>query len=120
MLPVMRNHVADASAFVSPHVDFKLKPGWSFDPARREFVSKDGSKFSVRGELPRGSKIVPTIPSLFYASDEKLSEPERQLARSMQVILPKRHNPSTVHGVISGWPFVAEAHLPPAISLPSL
>jgi hypothetical protein len=120
MLPVMRNHAADASAFVNPHVDFKLKPGWAFDPARRAFVSSDGSKVSVRGELPRGSKIVPTIPSLFYASEEKLSEPERQLARSMQVILPKGHDPSTVRDLISRWPFVLETHLAPAISLPSL
>jgi len=116
----MGDDATDASTFVKPHVAFKLKPGWSFDPARREFVSSDGSKVSVRGELPRGSKVVPTIPTLFSAPEETLSEPERQLARSMQVILPKGHDPSTAYRVISRWPWVAEAYLPPAIALPGL
>jgi len=38
----------------------------------------------------------------------------------MQVILPRGHDPSTARGVISGWPFVDEAYLPPAIALPKL
>jgi hypothetical protein len=120
MHPVMGHRAADASTFVRPHIVFKLKPGWSFNPARREFVSSDHSKVSIRGELPRGSKVVPTIPSLFSAPLETLSEPERQLARSMQVILPKGQDPSAAFRMISRWPWVAEAHLPPAIALPRL
>jgi len=114
----MRDGAADAANFVKPHVVLKLKRGWSFHAARTEFVSRDGSRVSVRGELPRGTKIVPMIPSLCSVPEETLSEPERQLARSMQVILPKGHDPSTVRSAIIRWPFVDEAYLPPAIALP--
>ena len=51
MPPVMRPDVADASSFVKPHVDLRLKPGWSFREARDEFVSEGGEAVSIRGSL---------------------------------------------------------------------
>lgn len=119
MPPVMRDDVADSSGFVLPSIDVTLKPGWSFDAARRVFVSEDGERVSPSGDLPRGTKIVPLVPSLAASGRKRLSAPEKLLARSMQVILPKGDDAEHARRVIDEWACVERADLPPAIGLPS-
>lgn len=119
MLPVMREDAADASAFVKPHLVVKLKPGWTFDPARRTFVSVRGKTFAIKGTLPRGSRIVPMVSALAQAEPKSLSADERRLARYFEVILPKGQEPATHLETVSGWESIAEVRMPSDISLPS-
>ena len=69
-------------------IDVKLKPKWRYDASRRTFTSASGDTFSPHGSLPRRSKIVYKVPSLAGADEARLSPPERELSRHMQVILP--------------------------------
>jgi hypothetical protein len=101
-------------------VEVKLKPGWKFDSSRRRFESAKGEKFAPRGDLPKHSKLVYKIPSLARADTSKLSKPERDLQRYIQVILPKGQSAADYVEVIREWPSVAEAHVAPEVSLPKM
>jgi hypothetical protein len=100
-------------------IDFTLKPGWRFDAKRRVFESDSGGKFSARGELPEGAKIVYKVPNLARADLSTLNEAERDLRRYMQVILPPGKSPHKYLDVIRKWPPVEEAHVAPEVSLPA-
>lgn len=99
-------------------LDLKLKPGWHFDTKRGTFESDAGEKFSPRGEVPKGSRIVYKVPNLARADPSKLNEHERDLRRYMQVILPRGESSATYLRVIRGWPSVEEANVGPEVSLP--
>ena len=104
---------------VKTPVDFKLKPGWRYDPSRRVFVSDSGKEFAPKGDLPKKSKIVPKIASLAAADRSKLSEAERDLQLYAQVILPEGESAADYVETVRSWPCVDEASLPPEISLPN-
>lgn len=99
-------------------LDFKLKPGWHFATKRGEFESESGERYSPRGELPKGSRIVYKVPNLARAAPSNLNEHERDLRRYMQVILPKGESPARYVRAIRAWPAVEEAHVAPQVSLP--
>lgn len=99
-------------------VDFKLKPGWHFDAKRRSFESATGETFSVRGELPKGSRIVHTAPNLAHADVADLNEHELELRRYMQLILPHGEAAGRYLATVLSWPAVEEATIPPRPSLP--
>jgi hypothetical protein len=46
-------------------IDLKLKPRWRFDTRRRLFVSASDQEYAPHGDLPRHSRIVYKVPSLF-------------------------------------------------------
>jgi hypothetical protein len=118
MIPTVR---VPASAKLRTPVEVKLKAGWQFDAARRVFVSDRGETFAPRGELPARSKIIHKTPSLAAAArvgKAKLSDPERNLLRYLQVILPTERSPAEFVQTIRQWPCVENAALPPEISLP--
>ncbi len=100
------------------HLVVKLKAGWSFNPARRLFISKDGRRLSPGRNLPKNSRIVHMTPGLARTPPEALSEDEQILARYLQVILPKGKRPSAHLAAIRKWECVEEVTLPPQISLP--
>lgn len=79
---------ADLPPGVSAHLDARMKPGWRFDRRRCVLVSETGQSISLKSLLPKGAKVVPTVPSLADAELERLSEDERLLARCVQVVLP--------------------------------
>jgi hypothetical protein len=110
-------HVPKDGSIRTP-IDFTLKPGWQFDTKRRIFESDTGEKFSARGELPEGSKIVYKVPNLARADPSRLSKHERDLGRYMQAILPKGDPPDKYLKVVRAWPPVEEAHVAPDVSLP--
>lgn len=85
---------------------------------RRTFKSGSGEKFSPRADLPAGSRIVYKVPNLARADASTLSEPERELRRYMQVILPHGESPAKYLRVVRAWPSVEEAHAGPEVSLP--
>ena len=99
-------------------IDFTLKPGWHFDARRSTFESGTGEKFSARGEIPEGSKVVYKVPNLARADPSTLNEAERDLRRYMQVILPRGESPHKYVEIVRAWPPVEEAHVGPQVSLP--
>lgn len=101
-------------------IDLKLKSGWRFDPSRRAFESDSGEKFTPRGELPKHTRIVYKVPALARADERGLSEPERDLRRYMQLILPEGESASDYVEAVRAWPCAAEAYAAPEVSLPSL
>jgi hypothetical protein len=101
-------------------VDLKLKPGWKLDQSRRVFESDSGEKFTPRGDLPKNSKIVYKVQTLAEADPSKLSKPERELQRYVQVVLPPGESPADYVDLVRKWPCVAEAHVAPEVSLPTL
>lgn len=108
----------DAPSGLARHVSLKLKPGWRFDRGRAQFFSASGQRFSVRDQLPEGSEIVPTAPALADTDPQMLSDAERDLARYVQLILPKGATPEHYLAIAKRWDAVEEATLPPRISLP--
>src|SRR4249919_391545 len=75
-------------------VEVKLKPKYRYDPRRRVFESESGKRFNPSGDLPRNTKIVYKVPALAEADPARLSKPEKDLRRYMQVILPDGESPA--------------------------
>ncbi len=101
-------------------IDVKLKEAWRFDQNRRVFSSAAGETFTPGPTLPRGSRILYKVPGLAGADPASLSRPERDLARYMQVILPKGKSPHDWVEAVRAWPPVEDARVAPEVSLPSL
>jgi hypothetical protein len=99
-------------------LDFKLKSEWYFETKSRTFKSSSGDRFSPRGDLPRGSRIVYKTPKLAQADPSALNEHERELRRYMQVILPHGESPAKYVPAVRAWPSVEEAYAGPDVSLP--
>ncbi len=118
MLPVMRDEPPGMEPFVKPHIVVKLKPGWAFDPSRQSFVSQDGDMVKPRRDLPKGSRIVPMAPELSRDPRAALSPAEMELSRYFQVILPIGGDTSAAMDAAGHWPSIAEASMPPDVSLP--
>jgi hypothetical protein len=95
-----------------------LKAGWSFDPTTRAFTSSSGETFSLRGQLPKGARVVHKVRSRGRADASTLSAAERDLRRYLQVILPRGEPPAAHLRHVRAWPPVEEAHAAPDISLP--
>ena len=118
MLPVMGLDAGRVPKGLKPHLVVKLNEGWEFDATRHVFVSTEGREFSPKTALPKGSKIVYTAPTLATAPRNSLSEAQRNLARYVQVILPKGHDAAAYRPVVAKWECVEEVDLAPVISLP--
>ncbi len=107
-----------ANSHIRRPVDLKLKPGWRFDPDRRVFVSESGERVTPSADLPKRSRVVPTVPSLASADEATLSSAERDLRRYIQVILPPGEPPHRYVEAIRAWPCVEQANVAPEVSLP--
>jgi hypothetical protein len=107
-----------ANSHIRRPVELKLKPGWHFDTDRRAFVSEAGERVTPAADLPKRSRIVPTVPSLGSADEATLSPAERDLRRYVQVILPPGEPPERYVDAIRAWPCVEQANAGPEISLP--
>ena len=68
--------------------------------------------------LPKGTSIVYKVPALAAADEPRLSQPEKELRRYMQVILPQGVAPQDFVDVVRAWPSVEEASVGPDVSLP--
>jgi hypothetical protein len=119
MLPVMIQGGHPPARAVAPHLVLKLKAGWTFDPERRVFVSQQGRRFVPRVKLPRGSRIIHMVPGLAKAAQKSLSRHERNLARYLQLILPRRTDPAAYIETLRKWDCLAEVRRAPEIDLPS-
>jgi hypothetical protein len=99
-------------------IDVTMKEGWSFDEEARTFFSSSGETFALRGQLPKGTRVVHKVPRLAGADESTLSEAERDLRRYLQVILPAGESPAAHLRQVRAWPPVEEAHAGPDVSLP--
>ena len=118
MIPAVR---IPADAQLRSAVDIKLKSGWQFDASRRVFLSEKGETFTPGDELPKNSRIVHKTPAILAASRRKdvpLSDPEKELLRHLQVILPATHSPAAWVKRVQQWPCVTAATPTPEVSLP--
>jgi hypothetical protein len=118
MPPVMRDERPGTEPSARPHVVVKLKPGWTFNPGRRVFVSRDGMLVRPQPDLPNGSRIVPMAVDLARTPRAGLSAAEEELSRYYQIILPKGSDAAAVRTAASHWASIADASMPPRISLP--
>jgi hypothetical protein len=107
-----------ANSRIQRTVDFKLKPGWRFDPGRRVFLSDGGKRVAPGADLPKRSRIVAKVPSLASVDEESLSPAERDLSRYFQVILPPGEAPDRYVDAVRVWPAVEHADISPEVSLP--
>lgn len=105
-------------AKIARPVEVKLKSTWRYNPKRNVFVSETGHEFVPSKALPKNTKIVRKVPGLGRSASQSLSKVERDLARYVQVILPKSASLADYLVDISAWPCVEEAHLAPEVSLP--
>jgi hypothetical protein len=103
---------------VKPHLVVKLKVGYTLDRKGKRFVSSEGYRFSPGAALPKGSAVVPMAPALARVPPDKLSQDEANLARYVQIVLPKGQNPAKYVALVRGWQCVEEVSLPPQVSLP--
>lgn len=116
MIPPVR---LPARSKVRPSINVKLKPGCHWEASRRVFLSRSGKEFDPRGDLPRNSRIVYTVPRLTEGHETTLSRHEKTLRRYMQIILPPGESPAAYLDLVRAWPPVAEAQAAPEVSLPS-
>ncbi len=119
MLPEMGPRPPGKPKNLKPHLNVKLKFGWRYDDAQRIFVSVKGKKLPPFKDLPRGTRIVYTVPHLAHMNEASLSQNEKELSRFMQVILPKKSDTSKFLEILNVWPCFEEVNLPPEISLPT-
>ena len=109
---------APKSAEIRVPVELKLKRNYKYDSRKRVFESGSGTSFDPHRDLPKDTSIVYKVPALAAADESKLSQPEKELRRYMQVILPQGVSPQEFVGIVRAWPSVEEASVGPDVSLP--
>lgn len=108
---------SQGEAPVRPSLAIRLNPGWRLAGAVA-FADASGARLDVAADLPPGAELVPTVPALATADPERLSGPERDLARHVQLILPAGADAGRLLPVVRRWTSVEDARLPPRVSLP--
>jgi hypothetical protein len=108
---------SQGEAAVRPSLALRLRPGWRLT-GPGEFADAAGTRLYVAADLPAAAELVPTVPALAAADPKRLSAPERELARHVQLILPPATDPAKLLPVVRRWAAVEDAQLPPRVSLP--
>jgi hypothetical protein len=120
-MPKRRNATSagysQGEAKVRPSLSIRLKPGWRI-AGPGEFADAGGARLYVAADLPARAELVPTVPALAAADPKRLSAPERELARHVQLILPAGADAAKLLPVVRRWAAVDDARLPPQVSLP--
>jgi len=108
---------SQGEANVRPSLSIRLRPGWRL-AAPGEFDDATGARLHVAADLPPGAELVPTVPALATADPKRLSAPERELARHVQLILPAGTDAAKLLKVVKRWASVEDVQVPPSVSLP--
>ena len=103
---------------IRPHLVVKLKRGWRYLESKHLFVSSEKKKFLPHADLPPGTHIVYVVPHLARSHLRRLSKDEQELARYVNVILPKGTSSIDYLNVLKKWMCVDKVQIPPEISLP--
>jgi hypothetical protein len=104
-------------AKVRPSLSIRLRPGWHI-AGPGEFADAGGARLYVAADLPARAELVPTVPALAATDPKRLSAPERELARHVQLILPAGADAAKLLPVVRRWAAVEDAQLAPQVSLP--
>jgi hypothetical protein len=102
---------------VRPSLALRLKPGWRVAGAGA-FADAAGARLDVSAELPPGAELVATVPALARADPQRLSAPERELARHARLVLPAGADAARLLPRVARWAAVQDAALSPQVSLP--
>lgn len=101
-----------------PYVLVRLAPGWRLES--NAFVS-GADRIGLSDSLPPGALARAHVPALASRDPKTLSEPERELARYVQVRLPKGALPKAIRAAraaLEKLAAVEQATVPPAPELP--
>ena len=102
---------SQGEASVRPSLSASAPAGVAARRAGR--VRRRGAPLHVAADLPRGAELVPTVPALAAADPKRLSAPERELARHVQLILPAGADPAKLLPAVKRWASVEDVRLPP-------
>lgn len=117
MLPPGFAH-ATAPEDLAPVVAAVLAPGWRIAAARGIFERAGAERLDFAADLPEGSRVVYTVPSLAGADASRLGAAERDLARHVQVILPRGADPAAALARVRRWACIERAAIAPRPALP--
>lgn len=114
----MTGHATGPPAWIKPHIDVKLAPGWYFDTSKKAFVSERGDEFAPGEQLPANALIRHTAPGLAMREQSELSPSELNLVSYIQIVFPPGTMVEDYLPGVREWPCISEAREPPRISLP--
>lgn len=109
---------ATAPEDLAPVVAAVLAPGWRIAAARGVFERAGAGRLDVAAELPKGSRVVYAVPSLAGADPATLGDDERDLARHVQVILPRGADAAAALARVRRWACIERAAVAPRPALP--
>lgn len=118
MKPIAGYNLGQRPANMRPYLVIKLKQRWTYDLQRRMFVETSGKKFSPKEYLPKYTRIIYMAQDLAEKPMNSLLKEDRNLARYLQVILPKGTNPKKYLTILKRWDCAEDVKFPPEISLP--
>lgn len=100
------------------HIVVRLAEDWRVDAATHAF-RRPGKRASVSLDmLPQGTEVAPLVPELSRSAPKALTVPERDLARTVNVVLPAGEDPVPCLDVLRALECVVSAELAPRPSLP--
>jgi hypothetical protein len=109
---------AEAPVDLPPAIAATLKAGWRIVAERGAFEDATGERLKFAAELPAGSRVVYTVPTLAVADPAGLSAPERELARHVRIILPRDADAARLLPEVRRWPCIERAQVAPRPALP--
>jgi len=95
----------------------RLKKGWHFEADSGRFVAARKS-IDARSLLPKGAEVRPHIPQPAGAPGERASAAEKELARFVQVVLPRNADLRVAQRRIEELEAVQDVHVSPEVELP--
>ena len=108
---VAGRHKRGASA--RDHLVVRLRQGWTYEPERRRFVATGEAPFSPRADLPKYTRIKFQVPAM--AKKRVRSPAEDELARSIQIVPPKKARTEPILRQLQSWPCVEKAWIAPEV-----
>jgi hypothetical protein len=109
---------APKSAAIRVPVELKLKRNYKYDSRKRVFESGSGTSFDPISDCRKIQASSTRCRLWPRRMSRELSQPEKELRRYMQVILPQGVAPQDFVDVVRAWPSVEEASVGPDVSLP--
>lgn len=94
-----------------PHLILRLREGWTYVPSSRRFVKGDEASFRPGVDLPKYTRIRFQVPEL--ARRRRRTAAEDELARSIQIVPPKKVRPERLLKRLEAWPCVEKVWVAP-------
>ncbi|MEM7248612.1 MAG: hypothetical protein AAF533_24995 [Acidobacteriota bacterium] len=95
-----------------PQLIVTLREGWRPHEGGH-LIHESGDEHRPDEHLPLGSLLRPTARHLLETAHEMLSRAERDLARSLRIVLPPGVDPEALAEVVRGWACVEKVQVGP-------